>query len=94
VTWLVERFEDVNTLPPDRLKKLMEWIARHGVEAADCRPSLTVTSDDDGKLQLHLSQFYRVAGQKVVDHNLGLIATTPLVVDINPADPPPWTVKE
>lgn len=88
--WLVERFEDVNALPAERLQLLMEWVSRHGVDPADVRPSLTVTATDDGQLRLHLSRFYRVDGRKVADHNLNVMATIPVVIDIKPDDPPPW----
>ena len=31
-----------------------------------------------------------VDGEKVADHNMDRVATIPLVVPINPDDPPPW----
>jgi len=87
--WQVARY-DVNELPHDRLRLAMEWVARHGVDPKDVMPRVTVSSSDDGALRLHLSRFHRVDGKKVADHNLDVMATVPLVIDINPDDPPPW----
>lgn len=87
--WLVSRF-DVNTLPRERLDLAMAWVRRHGVDPAEVKPTVSVSVSDEGAMRLHLSRFWLVDGKKVVDHNLDVIATTPLVIDVNPDDPPPW----
>ena len=90
--WRVAR-HDIRELPPQRRDLVLAWVIRHGVDVNDVMPTLTVSSAA-GVLQLHLSRFHRVDGEKVVDHNLDVVATTPLVIDINPDDPPPWLIKE
>ena len=93
MSWLVERY-DVRDLAPERREAVTAWVVRHGVDVLDVMPKFTVSATDDGVLQLHLSQFHRVDGEKTVDLNLDVVATTPLVIDINPDDPPPWLIKE
>lgn len=95
MTWLVRRIDaDSKDMTPERWDLVKAWLVRHGIDVMDITARVTVTSEDDGQLRIHASRFQRLDGQKVADLNLDAMATTPLVVDINPADPPPWLVKE
>lgn len=91
MSWRVYRI-NVLDLVGEQRQQVLDWVTRLGVDVNDVRPQLTVSAGEDDPLamKLHLSRFYRVDGEKVPDHNLDVIATTPLVVDIDPSDPPPW----
>lgn len=94
MSWLVGRLDVMRDLEGERRQQVLDWVTRLGVDVDDVRPQLTVSARTPSAMRLHLSRFFRVDGEKVPDHNLDTIATTPLVVNIPPNDPPPWLIKE
>ena len=86
--WVLIR-TNVVQLEGEQKQWALDLVRRLGHDPKDLRPELCVSTGPEG-LRLHLSRYLRDgSGAQVPDHNLNVMATTPVVVVLELTDLPP-----